>query len=270
MYTDYDCDDFCCDFDCIECPTGPTGITGSTGPTGPTGITGSTGPTGPTGITGSTGPTGPTGITGSTGPTGSTGVTGNTGPTGPTGVTGNTGPTGPTGPSNVIECGCVDQMRNVLQQLIIFYPTDTVVISMESGNNVSGRLGTLLPGPDNNPDSGLLQLVNAQAVPQEAVSLCRIAAIRITSATYNDAITYLPDPIPFPDTCAADCQLAIRDYLPVGTTGVNVKAGGQTVGQGTVIESEFGMLVLVGQNNSDPTFVSTCKAEIITKATEAV
>ncbi|WP_242145663.1 BclA C-terminal domain-containing protein [Bacillus cereus group sp. BfR-BA-01430] len=55
-------------------PTGPTGITGVTGPTGPTGITGVTGPTGPTGITGVTGPTGPTGIAGVTGPTGPTGV----------------------------------------------------------------------------------------------------------------------------------------------------------------------------------------------------
>jgi hypothetical protein len=37
------------------------------------------------------------------------------------------------------------------------------------------------------------------------------------------------------------------------------------VGQGTVIRNEFAMVVLVGPNNSDPTFVSACKAEIITK-----
>lgn len=234
----------CCDCDCIIGPTGPTGITGNTGPTGPTGVTGNTGPTGPTG------------------------VTGNTGPTGPTGVTGNTGPTGPTGPCNVIECSCVDQMRNVLQQLITLYPTDNVIISMESGDNVSGRLGSLLPAPNSNPHSGILQIVNAQGTPQEAVPLCRIAAIRITSTTYNNAITYLPNPTPFPEGCGADCQLAIRAYLPVGTTDVHVKAGGQTVGQGSVIRSEFGMLVLVGSNNSDPTFISTCKAEIMTKSSD--
>ena len=150
-------------------------------------------------------------------------------------------------------------------QLITLYPTDNVIISMESGNNVSGRLGSLLPAPNTNPNAGLLQLVNSQGVAQEAVSLCRIAAIRITSATYNNTITYLPAPTPAPEGCGADCQNAIRAYLPVNTSGVTIKAGGQTVAQGSVRISEFGMLVIVGHDNSDPTFVSTCKAEIIDK-----
>lgn len=156
-------------------------------------------------------------------------------------------------------------MRNVLRQIIQLYPNDTVVVAMESGNNVSGRPGALLPAPNTNPNAGLLQLTNNQGVAQEAVSICRIAAIRITSAVYNNAITYLPAPVPAPEGCGADCEAAIRTYLPVGTTGVNVKAGGQTVAQGTVLRNEFGVLVLVGPNNSDPTFVSTCKAEILNK-----
>lgn len=256
-------------------PTGPTGsqgITGPTGPTGPTGAAGPTGVTGPTGATGSTGATGPagpigaTGPQGITGPTGPTGVTGPTGPTGPTGATGPTGPTGATGPAgDTATCACVAQMRNILQQIIRLYGTDNVVVSMESGDNVSGRPGSLLPGPNTNPNAGLFQLTNAQGVVQEAVSICRIASVRITSSTYNNALTYLLTPTPTPTGCAADCEAAIRSYLPIGTTSVNVKSGGQTVGQGTVIKDEFGMIVLVGANNSDPTFISTCKAEIITK-----
>ncbi len=156
-------------------------------------------------------------------------------------------------------------MRNVLRQIIQLYPTDTVIISMESGNNVSGRPGALLPAPNTNPNAGLLQLTNNQGVAQEAVSICRIAAIRITSAKYNNAITYLPAPVPAPEGCGADCEAAIRAYLPAGTSSVTVKAGGQTVAQGTVLKSEFGILVLVGPNNSDPTFVSICKAEILDK-----
>ena len=210
-------------------PTGNTGITGATGATGSIGITGATGPTGATGnsgITGATGPTGQdgipgptgnTGLAGATGPTGNTGITGATGPTGntgvtgPTGPTGNTGVTGPTGPEAVsIGCVCVQQMRNVIEQLITLYPTDNVVVSMESGNNASGRLGSLLPAPNSNPNAGLLQLVNAQGVPQEAISLCRIAAIRITSATYNEAISYLPAPSPLPTSCDANCESAVQ------------------------------------------------------------
>ena len=154
-------------------------------------------------------------------------------------------------------------MRNVLQQIITLYPNDNVVVSMESGNNASGRPHALLPAPNTNPNAGLFQLANNQGVPQEALSICRIAAVRVTSTTYNNSITYLPAPVPAPEGCGADCQNAIRSYLPVGTTGVDINAGGQTVAQGTVIRNEFGMLVLVGPNNSDPTFVSTCKAEIL-------
>ena len=253
-------------------PTGATGNSGITGATGPTGQDGIPGPTGNTGLAGATGPTGNTGITGATGPTGNTGITGATGPTGNTGVTGATGPTGntgftgPTGPEAVsIGCACVQQMRNVIEQLITLYPTDNVVVSMESGNNASGRLGSLLPAPNSNPNAGLLQLVNAQGVPQEAISLCRIAAIRITSATYNEAISYLPAPSPLPTSCDANCESAVQSYLPVNTTNVSINAGGQTVGQGTVHVNAFGMVVLVSNGNSDPTFVSTCKTEIITK-----
>ena len=151
-------------------------------------------------------------------------------------------------------------MRNVLQQLIQLYPNDNAVVAMDSGNNSSGRLGSLLPA---GPNAGLLQLVNSQGVPQEAVSICRIASVRITSASYNNAITYLPVPVPPPTGCAADCEAAIRSYLPVGTTGVAINAGGQTVANGSIIRNEFGMVVVVGPNSSDPAFVSTCKAEII-------
>ena len=40
---------------------------------------------------------------------------------------------------------------------------------------------------------------------------------------------------------------------------------GQTVATGDVIRSEYGMVVVVGPNNSSPAFVSLCKSEIITK-----
>ena len=262
----YKCSDCCCPCpDPCPYPCPPPCPPDCVGPTGPTGATGVTGPTGPTGPTGATGATG-IGVTGPTGPTGATGVTGSTGPTGVTGVTGPTGPTGATGATgNGVDCACVDQMRNVLQQLISLYPTDTVIIAMESGNNVSGRLGALLPAPNSNSNAGLLQLKNTQGTPEEAVSLCRIASVRITSATYNNAITYLPAPTPAPTGCGANCEAAIRAYLPAGTTSVDIKAGGQTVAQGTVLRSEFGMTVVVGNNNSNPTFVSNCKAEILNK-----
>ena len=156
-------------------------------------------------------------------------------------------------------------MRNVIRQIIQLYPSDNIIVAMESGNNASGRPGSLLPAPDTNPNAGLFQLVNNQGVPQAAVSLCRIASIRITSAAYNNNITYLPAPVPALTGCGADCQSAIRAYRPTGASGVSINAGGQTVASGTVLRNEYGMLVIVGNNNSNPAFVSPCKAEILTK-----
>lgn len=156
-------------------------------------------------------------------------------------------------------------MRNIIEQIITLYPDDNLIIAMESGNNVSGRPGSLLPGPNDNPNAGLFQLVNAQGVPEEAVSICRIASITITSSEYNDEITYLPVPDPLPTGCDANCENAIRQYLPVGTENVDINAGGQTVATGDIIRSEYGMVVVVGPNNSNPAFVSLCKAEIINK-----
>lgn len=155
-------------------------------------------------------------------------------------------------------------MRNIIQQIILLYPDENLIVAMESGNNASGRPGSLLPAPDNNPNSGIFQLVNTQGTPEEALSICKIAAIRVTSSEYNDTITYLPAPVPTPTGCDADCEAAIRSYLPVGTTNVDINAGGQTVAQGTVLRSEYGMVVIT-DNSNNPTFVSLCKAEIVNK-----
>lgn len=67
-----------------------------------------------------------------------------TGPTGPQGETGATGPA--ESDASSASCFCVDQMRNVIAQIIALYPNDNIVVAMESGNNVSGRPGALLPG----------------------------------------------------------------------------------------------------------------------------
>ncbi len=158
-------------------------------------------------------------------------------------------------------------MRNIIEQIIEFYPDQNVIVSMESGDNASGRPGSLFPPPDSNPDAGLFLLENAQGVVEEALSICRIAAIRVTSAAYDERITYLPVPDPAPVGCEANCEAAIRAYLPVGTNA-SINAGGQTVANGVVIQQQFGMTVVQSGGNID--FVSNCKAEIITLASGVV
>ena len=90
-------------------------------------VPGPVGPQGPTGPQGIPGSPGPTGAVGPTGPQGRDGAPGSTGPVGATGPAGPTGPTGPT--AAAVGCACVQQMRNVLQQLIQLYPNDNAVVA---------------------------------------------------------------------------------------------------------------------------------------------
>lgn len=172
------------------------------------------------------------------------------------------GPQGEPGPVDTTSCACVDQMRNVIRQIIEIYPEDNLIVTMESGNTLSGRPGFLLPAPNTNPNAGIFVLVNNQGVETGAISICKIAAIRVTSADYNDTITYVPTPSELPEGCAVDCEAAIRAYLPVDKE-ISIRAGDQTVANGTVRKSEYGMVVVVGNNDANPTFISSCKIELM-------
>ena len=71
---------------------------------------------------------------------------------------------------NTCKCSYVAQMKNVLSQLIELYLDDNVIIAMESGNNASGRLGSLV----HDTNSGILELVNFVGVVLEVISLFNV------------------------------------------------------------------------------------------------
>ena len=240
---------------------GPQGYVGPTGPMGPTGPAGQAGPAGTTGSTGPMGPAGPTGVTGATGPAGVTGATGPagvTGATGPTGVTGATGPTGPAANTNSACCGCKEQLRNIIQQIITLYPNNDLLVTLESGDAVVGRPGSLILGP--NGRTGVFEVTNPQNFPQY-LPICSIDTIQINNAVYNNAIVYLPEPVPAPTDCYADCDTIIRSLLPVGTDA-NITTSTQTPTVGTVIENEYGMIVLANEAANNVTFISSCNIDL--------
>ncbi len=231
---------------------GPQGYVGPTGPMGPTGPAGQAGPAGTTGSTGPMGPAGPMGVTGATGPAGVTGATG------PTGVTGATGPTGPAANTNSACCGCKEQLRNIIQQIITLYPNNDLLVTLESGDAVVGRPGSLILGP--NGRTGVFEVTNPQNFPQY-LPICSIDTIQINNAVYNNAIVYLPEPVPAPTDCYADCDTIIRSLLPVGTDA-NITTSTQTPTVGTVIENEYGMIVLANEAANNVTFISSCNIDL--------
>jgi hypothetical protein len=138
--------------------SGPTGISGDTGPTGLQGSIGDTGPTGTTGPQGNIGDIGPTGLQGSIGDTGPTGAQGNIGDTGPAGPTGGMGPTGPVGlgafgltidgSGNVISTGFKQYLIspydcNIYGWDIIGDVTGDIVIDVWKSNSVPTSLDSI-------------------------------------------------------------------------------------------------------------------------------
>lgn len=234
-----------------------TGI-GPTGPMGPQGPIGPAGPIGATGVTGPKGPIGPTGATGEQGPVGPAGATGVTGAQGPTGATGPQGPAGPAGNISSVNCRCIEQMRNIIQQIITLYPNNDLFITLKSGDAVVGRPGPLTLGP--NGRTGVFEVTNSQNFPQY-LSICSIDTIQINNAVYNNAIVYLPEPDPAPTDCCADCDAVIRSLLPVGTDA-NIITSTQTPSAGRVIENRYGMIVLANETANNITFISSCNIDL--------
>lgn len=179
------------------------------------------------------------------------------------GCPGPPGPPGPEGPpgnfSDTATCGCVQQMRNVLEQLITLYPNTNFLYTFEDSGNTSGIPDSLFPPPDSNVDAGVLLVRDGDT----ALSLCKLAVITIPGNTYDDSITFLPVPDPAPEGCDANCESAYRGWLNIGDN-VSIAAGRGTV-TGTIRKIEYGMLVVVGQNDNNPEFVSICKTEFIRK-----
>ena len=198
---------------------------------------------------------GPTGPRGKRGPMGPTGKRGPTGPTGPIGLTGPTGPIGPTGPSACPEeCICTQQMRAAIEGLIASYPNELINVDTTDNGSASGRPGSIF----NSTYPGLFLLVNAQGTVESAVNICNISHIAL-SASFNPAsFSFLTAPV----SCPITCLEAIREYLPVGITSVQIRVGGENVSNNNpVVVSEPGIVVTGDANATD--FISTCDIQTI-------
>ncbi|SHK88535.1 Collagen triple helix repeat-containing protein, partial [Desulforamulus aeronauticus DSM 10349] len=250
-------------------PSGPVGPTGDTGPTGPVGSTGDTGPSGPVGPTGDTGPTGPVGPSGDTGPTGPIGPTGDTGPTGPIGPTGDTGPTGPTGDTGAAGtmadstgCFAIRQLANLLEQIVVLYPTTTMTLFVEQLATLSGVAIEVYTAPSAD-EPGLLIIQSGSDYGY--VSLNRIAAIYLgADSVYDPSITYLTPPDPYSPGCDTDYILAVQSSMSVGDQ-ISFGAAINTTGSGEVYINEPGIMVLSDGLGNTPVFIFTPQIRYMVK-----
>lgn len=170
------------------------------------------------------------------------------------------GEPGPAGNTNSTSCACKEQMTNIIRQIISLYPNNDLFITLDSGDAVIGRPGSLTLGP--NGHTGVFEVTTSQNLTQY-LPICGIDTIQINNATYNNAINYLPEPVPAPTDCCADCDAVIRSVLSLGTN-TSIITNTQTASTGTVVKNEYGMIVLANEANSNIAFISTCKIDLFT------
>lgn len=252
---------------------------GGTGVTGPTGGTGATGETGATGGTGGTGATGATGASGERGATGTAGATGERGTTGATGATGDTGATGPSNSS----CLCIDQVRNVLQQMVDQQLTGgftgttgtlNVLIGLTTGAQETIQFGTF----DGDAlafwvDAGqyLLSSTGTSSMPQ--VPVCSITSITLLASeggsffdfAGDPRLSLLPEPSPPDTSCAGECERAVRNSLATaGSTLLDIRVADQQFSGVQVLQNGYAGSI-VGNANEE-TYINHCAITSIRQA----
>lgn len=172
-----------------------------------------------------------------------------------------TGPQGPSGDSNSTCCACINQIRNIIEQIITLYPNNDLFITLEGGDAVIGKPGSIRLGPDG--QSGVFEILSSTANLTTLISICSIDSIRVNNDTYNDAITYLPAPTPLPTGCCSDCDSAIRASLPVGRQNTTIITNSQAASQGNVVRNEYGIIVLENTTDNYIAFISSCRIDLI-------
>ena len=166
-----------------------------------------------------------------------------------------------------VECGCVEQIKNVISQLITLYPAVDITVITDTGDYFTGRPKALIPVGDS---AGLFTLANSAGIVINAISLCRIAKIRVPSVTLFQGITYLPSCTSCQAGCEAKCEAAIRSYLATfaPTAIVEITTSNNEISIGTIYKIECGIVVLLAQTTGYPIFISTCKIESVSPHTD--
>ncbi|HEX2985199.1 MAG TPA: DNRLRE domain-containing protein [Caproiciproducens sp.] len=150
-------------------------------------------------------------------------------------------------------CFSYAQLAHIIQQIILFYPANTVTVFTKglTASSVTGTPYKLFSSSVGTYGGIFILLDNGQ---EQAVPLTAITAIYTGDGTvYNPSFTYLTTP-GFTDGCDKDLITAIHDYLPV-STNVSLFTGSNVHATGTVYKNVYGILVLSDAGGNTPVFV---------------
>ncbi len=135
-------------------------------------------------------------------------------------------------------CFALDQFAHVLEQIVTIYQGAAVSIFSNRFATVSGTINSLYKAPD----AGSIPLLLLGDEPV-AFSIDKIAILFFSNSAYDDSITYLTPPDPFPQNCDTDLLKNIYNYVEVGDS-ISVTTGPTTSASGDVYINEYGIIVL--------------------------
>ena len=138
-------------------------------------------------------------------------------------------------------CFALDQFAHVLEQIVTIYQGAAVSIFSNRLATVSGPINSLYKAPD----AGNIPLLLLGDEPF-AFSIDKIAILYFPNSVYDDSITYLNPPVPFPQNCDTDLLKNIHDYVAVNDN-ISITAGPTASASGDVHINEYGIIVLADE-----------------------
>lgn len=163
-------------------------------------------------------------------------------------------------------CFAMDQLANILQQMIVEYPSTSWSLYLDTFTNYFGVPVDLYKALGAN-GPWLLRVIDSNN-NYVAVSLGHINIIYPGNNTvWNPAFTFLEVPDPMTSGCDTDAILGVINYLPLGI-GVNIAMGPNKNASGMVYRNEPGVLVLSDSAGNQPLIVSSLQISMFTTSSD--
>ena len=187
------------------------------------------------------------------------------GPKGKKGCRGYTGPIGPTGPAGMgdaCDCGCVNQIRNVLQQA-----TGAQLNVSTTATNFSYYFIVGVTGMGNPASDSVVVINDGFTGPNININVCDIESLQFSSPNNSfEQYNFINEPIPPPTGCEAYCEKSLRNML-TNLAGDNLSYKFTTIGGSvhdpiTIADIKYGATIFGGGTdilNKSDLLISTCK-----------
>ncbi len=145
------------------------------------------------------------------------------------------------------------QLAHIIQQIIMFYPTNTVTVFTKglTASSITGTPYQLFTSSVAKNGALFIVMDNGQ---EQAIPLNSITAIYTGDGTvYNPSFTYLPVPA-FTPGYDTDIVTAYYEYLN-SKTDVDIYTGSNVHATGTIYKNEYGIIVLSDGSGNTPVFI---------------